>query len=82
MTEWEYHIETVNLEYKLDEGGNIKNPPWSGEHILSELLRDMGSEGWELASFIPAQPEAHSQLGTVKNPWVFHVVFKRPAEKQ
>jgi len=78
MTAWEYSVETINLEYKLDEHGNIKQPCWEGDLILEELLRQMGRDGWELAALVPAQPDQHFQLKIPKNPWVFYAVFKRP----
>lgn len=78
MIAWQYHIETINTEYEIDEQQNIRTPAREGEYILEDLLRSMGQDGWELAGFLPAQPEKHFQLGTPKNPWVFYAVFKRP----
>ncbi len=78
MSEWEYYVETINTEYVPDKDGNIENSP-SGDLIILDMLRTYGKDGWEAVAFVPAAPGNHFKGHPPKNPWVFYVVFKRPA---
>jgi len=60
----------------ISKDGNIDDSP-SGDLIILDMLRSHGRDGWEAVAFVPAAPEKHFK-GNVKNPWLFHVVFKRP----
>ena len=80
MTVWEYLVETINSEYEIDKEGNIESSP-SSENIVQARLANLGDEGWELVTFLPAAPAKHFK-GMPQNPWLFHAVFKRPGQPQ
>jgi hypothetical protein len=78
MDKWEYFVETINTEYVPDKDDNIDNSP-SGDEIIGRCLNDLGGEGWEFVTFLPALP-AHHFKGSGPNPYVVHAIFKRKAD--
>jgi hypothetical protein len=87
MTEWTYKVVTVNtlhdptiVEWTLDED-------FGGERI-EKMLASMGTQGWQLVAFVPARPAGHMYKHPVSgaeswldaNPWLYHAIFKKPAE--
>ncbi len=73
---WEYRVITINTEYEVPFGGKITDSPESGT-IIDSHLNEMGREGWELISFLPALPMSQNWKGTIANPWMYHAIFKR-----
>jgi hypothetical protein len=84
MARWEYRVITINTEYETaaDLVAALKpNPSKSRGEIIERRLEEMGNLGWELISFLPAAPRASPVgEGSTENPWMYHAVFKRPAE--
>ena len=86
MPRWEYHVVTLNTEYETTPDallrsamGEPENPTKSSD-IIAASLRIWGKMGWELAAVVPAMPSASSlQDISTPNPWVYHLIFKRPA---
>ena len=80
MTRWEYRVITMNTEYEVPFEGHLKDSPESCE-IIESHLREMGEDGWELVTFLPALPMAQNWKGTMANPWMYHAIFKRTSEE-
>jgi hypothetical protein len=81
MLRWEYCAITINTEYEVPDGGKITDSP-EGRVIIENRLDKMGANGWELVSFLPAEPMAQKWKGNeFANPWMYHAVFKRPVEE-
>ena len=76
MAKWEYSVITMNTEYEVPFEGDLKDSPESSA-IIQSHLDEMGEQGWELVSFLPALPTAQNWKGTVANPWMYHAIFKR-----
>jgi Domain of unknown function (DUF4177) len=66
---WEYRVITMNTEYEVPFEGDVKESPESSE-IVQNHLNEMGEDGWELVSFLPALPTAQNWKGTMANPWI------------
>ncbi|WP_348268664.1 DUF4177 domain-containing protein [Edaphobacter paludis] len=80
MVKWEYSVITINTEYEVPFEGDLEDSPPSGE-IIQSHLKEMGADGWELVSFLPALPMAQKWKGIDSaNPWMYHAVFKRQTE--
>jgi hypothetical protein len=79
MANWEYRVITINTEYEVPLEGHLKDSPESNV-IIQSHLNELGEDGWELISFLPALPMAQKWKGVDSpNPWMYHAVFKRPA---
>ncbi len=76
MPKWEYHVITINTEYEIPWKGEIEDSPPSNE-VIQAHLNELGEDGWELVSFLPALPTAQSWKKTIANPWMYHAIFKR-----
>ncbi|HEU4983623.1 MAG TPA: DUF4177 domain-containing protein [Acidobacteriaceae bacterium] len=75
--EWEYRVITFNTEYEVPGGGKITDSAES-KQIIQDHLNEMGRDGWELVSFLPALPTPQKWKGNeFANPWMYHAVFKR-----
>lgn len=72
MTEWEYSVEVITLEYGQDAEWSIHNSP-HGETKLANRLNEFGKVGWELVSVLPVISETE----TVLIPPTLYAVFKR-----
>lgn len=79
MPKWEYSVITFNTAYEVPFGANITDSPESAA-IIELHLNEMGREGWEIVSFLPALPMARKWKGEDANPWMYHAVFKRQVE--
>ena len=78
MRAWEYRVITMNTEYEVPwPQGKIEDSPDS-DQIIQAHLNELGEDGWELVSFLPAQPAAQNWRDAPANPWMYHAVFKRP----
>ena len=79
MPRWEYHVITINTEYEVPYDGDLKESPYS-KNIIQSHLNEMGKDGWELVSFLPA-PATHAAAEVrFNNPWMYHAIFKRHKE--
>jgi hypothetical protein len=75
---WDYRVITVNTQYEIVGDGKLENSRPSNE-IIQSRLEEMGADGWELVSFLPAMPTDSKFRGEYANPWVYQFVFKRRA---
>jgi hypothetical protein len=74
---WKYRVITFNTEYEVPFDGKITDSPESNQ-IIQDRLNEVGSDGWELVSFLPAMPTPRKWKGDeFANPWVYHAIFKR-----
>jgi hypothetical protein len=73
---WKYRVITINTEYEVPFGGELKDSPESRE-IIESHLNEMGEDGWELVGTLPAMPEDQKWKDNMANPWVHHFIFKR-----
>jgi hypothetical protein len=78
---WEYRVITVNTEYDVPFDGDLKDSPPSNE-IIQSHLNEMGEEGWELVSFLPAPATHAGDEVRFENKWMYHAVFKRMGDDQ
>ena len=79
MTKWDYRVITINTQYEIVGDGKLENSRPSNE-IIESCLEQMGADGWELVSFLPAMPTDSKFRGEYANPWIYHAVFKRPGD--
>lgn len=79
MAKWEYRVITMNTEYEVPFEGDLKDSPSSRE-IIESHLDEVGQDGWELVSFLPAPATHVADEHRFTNPWMYHAVFKRPAK--
>jgi len=87
MNDWEYKIVTVDSLHEPDILEWIRGFR-DGTAEVQDLLDQLGREGWELVSFLPARPANQIVENSVTgqkitidaNPWLYHAIFKRPAE--
>ena len=83
MATWEYLVEKIDTEYVGDENAN---PVISsrGSSVISRTLTDLGDEGWELVSFLPASPMEYC-TNYARNGYpkasTYYAVFKRPEDE-
>ncbi len=93
MTIWKYRVITFNTEYETNSDAAIRYAITSTRlpgvakscEIIQFRLEMEGNDGWELVSLIPAHPStspSDCQDISIVNPWMYHAVFKRPAEEQ
>lgn len=61
---WEYKVQNFVVEINGMEFGNVNE-------LLGNLLNQKGSEGWELISSIPIEPNKVTNV---------QLIFKRPKE--
>jgi Domain of unknown function (DUF4177) len=75
MTKWEYKIINVRSEnYRLDPGaksGVWPPPGQASERTTTQILNDLGQEGWELVGIT----SVNFKTGATDN---VAMVFKRP----
>lgn len=64
MMNWEYKVQNFVAEINGMDMGNVNE-------ILQNFLNENGTEGWELISLMPLEP---NKITNVK------LVFKRPKE--
>jgi hypothetical protein len=72
---WEYHVEKISTEDEPNQRQNESDVQYGrlAEELIWVCLRDLGTEGWELVSFLPAAPRI--------NPFLFYAIFKRPIKE-
>ena len=83
MPKWGYCVITINTEYETLPDlvlAQKPNPSRNKSEIIEWRLQKMGDLGWELVSFLPAAPMASPVgEGSPENVWMYHAIFKRPA---
>jgi hypothetical protein len=75
MSNWEYAVEIIKLEYGDSEGWSVQNSPY-GHIKLANDLNEFGKWRWELVSAMPVL----SEQGAPVLPPTLCVIFKRPSE--
>lgn len=70
----------MNTEYEVPFEGDLRDSPPS-DAIIQSHLNEMGEDGWELVSFLPALPMDQNWKGVHANPWMYHAVFKRVVDE-
>jgi hypothetical protein len=73
---WEYRVITINTEYEVPCEGELKDSPPS-KQIIESHLNEIGEDGWELVSFLPAPATHIGDEIRFTNPWMYHAIFKR-----
>lgn len=81
VTKWEYTDLWWFVEHTSDRGAM---PQVDGDTSQSELLNELGADGWELvsvtaASQIRSQPVIHFTVTFTAGVW-YHAFFKRPTQ--
>jgi hypothetical protein len=76
MAQWEYRVITINTEYEIPFEGDLTDSPESRE-IIETHLDELGRDGWELVSFLPAPATHVADSNRFTNRWIYHAIFKR-----
>jgi hypothetical protein len=69
---WEYRLITITTEMEKDKEEHWETAQQRDLRI-ENALGAMGSDGWELVSFLPV-----ATITKAAHPWMYHAVFKRP----
>jgi hypothetical protein len=72
MPKWEYRVLTIDIESQKHKDGRHETEK-ERDNRIENSLGEMGKDGWELVSFVPAVVIVKSI-----NPWLYHAVLKRP----
>ena len=75
MSNWEYAVEVVKVEYGDAGGWSVHNSEY-GHLKLQKKLNDYGKFGWELVSIMPILYKE----GTPASPDMLYAIFKKPKE--
>jgi hypothetical protein len=70
---WEYRSVRIDTELERERDVHFESFKERDER-LQRFFSEMGKDGWELVGFLPL-----AGIGTSRNSWIYHAVFKRPS---
>ena len=85
MSRWQYRVLILNTLHQPNTLEWADADDFGGGWIEKQL-NEMGQDGWQLVTLVPARPAdftwkhplSEAEFAKEANPWIYHVIFKKP----